>query len=79
MLKTELKAKFAYVSDPVNMEFSPVFLTASFLSPVHRVLLSAEQLEIVEAYLRALVVGPRSAPDIADVTFSIPGSGFYQN
>ena len=54
MLKSELQVKFAYVHDPSHLEYSPIYLCATFLSPIHRHFLSAEQYSIVEAYLKGI-------------------------
>ena len=55
MLKSELTVKFAYVHDPSNTEYSPIYLCATFLSPIHRHFLSAEQCSIVEEYLKGIL------------------------
>lgn len=54
MLQKEISVKFAYVHDPSDKEFSPVFLTATFFSPSHRFLLTEEQITIVETFLRGI-------------------------
>ena len=56
MLQKEINIKFAYVLDPLDKEFSPVFLTATFFSPSHRFLLTEEQITIVETFLRGIQI-----------------------
>ena len=51
MIKEELKS-FSYVHEPTNAEFSPLMLTATYLSPAHKFLLTPDQVELAESFLR---------------------------
>ena len=55
----QLKSHFAYIYFPQDPEFSPVFLTACFLSPAHKFLVTEELMVHVKDYLKGKFIVSR--------------------
>lgn len=88
-LKKNIDFYFKHLTDPENISFDPIVLTATYLSPVHHHILREDQISIAEDHIKTLLVdygeaveivpanpddGGRVAEEIKSVT--IPGLKF---
>ena len=53
-IEKQTKKYFAFVLDPDSNDFLPVFWCATFLSPVHKLVLSPEQRKVATTYLKGM-------------------------
>ena len=53
-IEKQTKKYFAFVLDSAHPDFLPVFWCATFLSPIHRLVLSPEQRKVATTYLKGM-------------------------
>ena len=53
-IEKQTKKYFAFVLDPADNDFLPVFWCATLLSPIHRLVLSPEQRKVATTYLKGM-------------------------
>ena len=86
-LKKNIKYYFNHLIDPLDINFDPIAITATFLSPVHRHILSEEQIKIAEDHIKILLdsydqstnTAPEETGEIEveeEKTITIPGLKF---
>ena len=46
---------FSYLMDPFDLNFDPIAITATYLSPVHRHILTEDQINVAEDHIKALL------------------------
>ena len=54
-LKKNMKSYFNYMMDPLDSNFDPIVITATYLSPVHRHILNEEQVQVAEDHVKDLL------------------------
>ena len=54
-LKKNIKFYFKYLTDPLDINFDPIVITATYLSPVHRHILNEDQNHIAEDHIKTLL------------------------
>ena len=54
-LTTQLKKYYSCFLDPDHSSFHPVYWTATWLSPFHKLMLSEEQVTVVKKYLKGII------------------------
>ena len=92
-LKINIGNYFDHVTDQYDPKFDPIFLTATYLSPIHRHILNKRQIQLAESHLKELIKSyedkevvqeeDNSDVDIEqetdDTTFKIPGLKFLSS
>ena len=54
-LKKNMKSYFNYMVDPLDSNFDPIVITATYLSPVHRHILNEEQVQVAKDHVKDLL------------------------
>ena len=75
-----LKQRFEYATDPSAVKFDPLFVTATFLNPPYREILTDTQTKTAKQYLIELCKPPKSDANLQDDDCTyVPGADLEEN